>query len=145
LAAYADVSPVVRPAANELVLIKRLLDFGAQTLLIPYVQSRDEAETAEALDRLEDIASVDGVDGIFIGPADLAASMGHPGDLDHPAMVRAIEDAITRLKAIGKPAGILSLNDIFCQRCIALGTSFTAVGIDPGVLRDGVLRLRQKF
>lgn len=119
------VSAIVRPASNDTVLIKRFLDIGAQTLLIPYVQSADEAraavsamryppegvrgvsgvtratrfgripnygkraaeelcllvqlETAEALEQLEAIAAVDGVDGIFIGPADLAASLGFVG------------------------------------------------------------------
>jgi 4-hydroxy-2-oxoheptanedioate aldolase len=191
MSAYPQVSPVVRPAANDPVLIKRLLDFGAQTLLLPYIQSREEAEaavrairyaprgirgmagltragrygavedyakiadreiclilqaeTAEALDRLEDIASVDGVDGVFIGPADLAASMGHPGELGHPEVTAAIEDAIARLRAIGMPAGILSVNPEVAQKWIGLGTTFTAVGIDLGVLRDGALALRGRF
>lgn len=190
-AAYPSVTPVVRPAANDTVLIKRLLDLGAQTLIVPYVQSRAEAEaavravrygprgirgvagltragrfgairdyariadaeiclivqaeTAEALDRLEEIASVEGVDGVFIGPSDLAASMGHPGEPGHPEVVAAIEDAIRRLRAIGKPSGILSLNEDFCRRCMALGTTFTAIGIDLSVLRDGVLALRGRF
>jgi 4-hydroxy-2-oxoheptanedioate aldolase len=191
MSAYPQVSPVVRPAANDPVLIKRLLDFGAQTLLLPYIQSREEAEaavrairyaprgirgmagltragrygavedyakiadreiclilqaeTAEALDRLEDIASVDGVDGVFIGPADLAASMGHAGELGHPEVTAAIEDAIARLRAIGMPAGILSVNPEVAQKWIGLGTTFTAVGIDLGVLRDGALALRGRF
>lgn len=191
LAAYPGVSPVVRPAANDPVLIKRLLDFGAQTLLLPYIQSRAEAEaavrairyaprgirgmagltragrygaitdyakiadreiclilqaeTAEALDRLEEIASVDGVDGIFIGPADLAASMGHPGDIGHPEVVAAIEGAIARLNATGKPAGILSMNPETARKWIGLGTTFTAVGIDLGLLRDAARALRSRF
>ena len=180
IAGYPDTSAVVRPAVNDPVLIKRYLDIGAQTLLIPYVQSAAEAEAAvsamryppngirgfagltrasrygkaekyatraeeelcllvqvetkTALDRLEEIAAVDGVDGVFIGPADLAASLGHPGDLTHPDVVSAIEGAIERLNSIGVPAGILSLDRAFAKRCIKLGTSFTAIGVDLGVL-----------
>lgn len=175
-----DVSPVVRPASNDTVLIKRFLDIGAQTLLIPYVQSADEArqavaatryppegvrgvsgltratrfgrakgyarhaseelcllvqiETGEALARLEEIAVVEGVDGVFIGPADLAASLGRVGEPGHPDVVAAVEDAIRRIQACGKPAGILTPDRNFAERCIALGTVFTAVAVDVGLI-----------
>src|SRR5918912_3833550 len=158
-----DVSPAVRAATNDAVLIKRLLDIGAQTLLLPYVESAEEAqraalamryppegvrgvsgltratrfgrvegyfrraseelclivqvETQAALDQLEAIARVDGVDGVFIGPADLAASLGHPGEPNHPAVQAAVLDAIRRIRACGKPAGILSPDIAFAQRC----------------------------
>lgn len=174
------VSAVVRPAVNDTVLIKRLLDLGAQTLLIPYVQNADEAraavramryaprgirgvagmtrasrfgqvtdyatraedelclivqvETAEALSRIEEIAAVDGVHGLFIGPADLAASMGHPGNSGHPEVIAAIEDAVRRIVAAGKPAGILTLDPAFARRCMTWGTRFTAVGMDIAML-----------
>ncbi len=186
-----EVSAVVRPASNDTVLIKRFLDIGAQSLLIPYVQTAEEArqavaatryppdgvrgvsaltrashfgrvpdygrvaagelclllqvETAEALARLEEIASVPGVDGIFIGPADLAASMGHIGEPGHPAVVAAIEDALKRLRALGKPAGILTLDTSFAARCIAWGTTFTAVGMDVGLLARESERLARQF
>src|SRR3712207_1436556 len=159
-----DVSPVVRPANNDTVLIKRFLDIGAQTLLIPYVQSQEEAraavaamryppegvrgvsgltratrfgrvpdygkiahselcllvqlETRTALDHLEEIASVDGVDGVFIGPADLAASFGLVGEPSHPKVKVAVEDAILRLRATGKPAGILTSDNSFARHCM---------------------------
>jgi len=174
------VSAVVRPADNDPVLIKRLLDFGAQTLILPYIQSAEEAqaavaavryaprgmrgvagltrasrfgavpdytrradaeiclilqvETALALSRIEEIAATDGVDGLFIGPADLAASMGHPGALDHPAVKAAIEDAIRRITATGKPAGILTSDAAFARACMGWGTRFTAVGKDIGLM-----------
>jgi 4-hydroxy-2-oxoheptanedioate aldolase len=190
LAAY-PVSPVVRPAANDAVLIKRILDFGAQSLLVPYVQSADEAraavsatryppegirgvssmtratrfgripdygrraadelcllvqvETREALSRLEAIATVPGVDGVFIGPADLAASFGHVGQPGHPEVVSAIEDAIARIRACGKPAGILTPDQSFAARCMALGTVFTAVGVDAALLARGSETLRRQF
>ncbi|MGL6212167.1 MAG: HpcH/HpaI aldolase family protein [Paracoccaceae bacterium] len=174
------VSAVVRPASQDPVLIKRFLDLGAQTLLIPYVQSADEArrlvaamryaprgfrgvglttratrfgavkdyvqraeeelcllvqvETAEALEHIEAIAAVDGVHGLFIGPSDLAASMGYPGQSMHPVVIAAIEAAIVRIVATGKAAGILTPDDAFARRCMALGTRFTALGLDLGLL-----------
>ncbi len=186
-----DVSPVVRPASNDTVLIKRLLDLGAQTLLIPYVQNAEEAkravdamryapagvrgvsgltratrfgrvegyakkaeselcllvqvETEEALGQIEAIARVDGVDGIFVGPADLAASLGHNGDQAAPKVVAAVEDAIRRIRKAGKPAGILTPDNAFAARCIELGTTFTAVGVDAGILARGTEALARKF
>lgn len=190
-AAAYDVSTVVRPASNDPVLIKRLLDLGAQSLLIPYVQSVEEAkaavaavryppagirgvagltrasrfgrvkgyaqqaeeelcllvqvETRQSLDCIEEIAAVDGVDGIFIGPGDLSASLGHPGELFHPEVVAAIEDAITRVRAAGKPAGVLTYDYDFARRCMELGTLFTAVGADLSILLRGVESLADSF
>ena len=180
------MSAVVRPASNDTVVIKRFLDLGAQTLLIPYVQSAEEArhavaamryppdgvrgvsavtratrfgrveayakraaeelcllvqvETQEALDALEAIAAVDGVDGVFVGPGDLAASLGHAGQTMHPTVVAAVEDAIRRVRACGKPAGILTPDNAFAARCIELGTLFTAVGVDAAMLARGPRR-----
>jgi len=190
-AAYPDCSPIVRPAINDTVLIKRHLDQGAQTLLLPYVQSAAEAkaalaamtyppkgvrgvagltrasryglveryaaraeeelclivqvETKLALDRLEEIAGVEGVDGVFIGPSDLAASLGHPGNPGHADVVAAIEGAIGRLKRIGVPAGILALDKTFARRCIELGTAFTAVSVDLALLANAARALAREF
>lgn len=191
IAGFPEVSSLVRPAANDPVLIKRLLDFGAQSLLIPYVQSAEEAEaavaamryapegmrglagvtratrygkvadyharaaqelclivqveTVEAVDRLEQIAGVPGVDAVFIGPADLSASMGYPGNTAHPEVVAVIEDTIARIKAAGKPAGILTLDPVFARRCMELGTAFTGVGVDLALLVDGATALRKSW
>ncbi len=182
---------VVRPASNDVVLIKRILDLGAQTLLIPYVQNADEAraavaamryaprgirgvagltrasvfgqvagyhsraeeelclivqvETAEALSRIPEIAAVDGVDALFIGPADLAASMGHVGDMRHPDVVAAIEAGVRAIVAAGKPAGILTLDPDFARTCIGWGTTFTAVGMDIALLAQGARALSARF
>ena len=182
--------PVVRPEANDPVLIKKLLDVGAQTLLVPFVQDAEEAkaavaamryapagirgvagttratrfgrvkdyftrtqeelcllvqiETREALGELEAIAAVEGVDGVFIGPNDLAASLGHVGNMGHPEVVAALEDAFARLKAVGKPAGVYAPPDL-ARRCLELGTTFTAVGGDIGILARGTEALAAQF
>lgn len=189
-AAYA-VSTIVRPGWNDPVEIKKILDCGAQSLLIPYVQNADEAaavvaatryppegirgvagttrasryglvkgyiqtaaqeicvlvqaETAEALSNLEAIATVEGVDGVFIGPADLAASMGHPGNPGHPDVTAAILDAMARLKALGMPGGILSLDQNLLREAEAAGAQFIAVGVDMAMLRDGALARRAEW
>lgn len=185
------VSAVVRPTTNDAALIKRFLDVGAQTLLIPYVQSAEEAraaaiamayppagirgvsgwtranrfgrvpgyaerateeicllvqvETSEALREIETIAAVEGVDGIFVGPADLAASMGFAGQPNHPKVGAAVEDAILRIRGAGKPAGILTLDTAFAKRCIEIGSVFTAVGTDGSLLSRGADNLRAVF
>ena len=191
IAGYPEVSAIVRPVSNDPAYIKRYLDMGAQTLMIPYVQNVEEAraavtamryppngmrgmagavragrfglipdylkraeeelclivqvETIQAMEQLEDIASVDGVDGVFIGPADLSGSMGHPGDQGHPEVIAAIEDAFTRLKAIGVPSGILTLNEDFARRLMELGAGFTAVGLDLTSMMRDVRGLKARF
>jgi 4-hydroxy-2-oxoheptanedioate aldolase len=184
-------TPIVRPAWNDMVLIKRCLDIGAQALLIPYVQDADEAqravaavrypprgvrgvaaasrasrfgrvadylkvadreicllvqvETGAALEKLEAIAGVDGVDGVFIGPSDLSASLGQVGNPAHSAVQAALADAVRRLKAVGKPAGILTGNEEEARRYIGWGYTFVAVGSDVGLLGRGGEVLARKF
>jgi 4-hydroxy-2-oxoheptanedioate aldolase len=104
-----------------------------------------QVETRKSLDAIEDIAAVDGVDGIFIGPGDLSASLGHPGELFHPEVVAAVEGAISRVAAAGKPAGVLTYDLDFARRCMELGTLFTAVGADLAILVRGVDRLASEF
>lgn len=191
IAAHPGVSGLVRPAANDPVQIKRLLDMGAQTLLIPFVQSAAEAESAveamrygpkgvrgmagmtratrygqvddyfrvagdelclivqvesvAGLEALEEIARVDGVDGVFIGPADLSASMGYPGEFEHPDVIAAIEDAFERLKAINVPAGIMALDPDRARHWMARGSLYTAVGVDLVLLARSLADLRSKF
>lgn len=180
-----------RPGSLNEVEMKRLLDIGAQTLIVPYVQTVDEArhavaamryppqgirgsagttrasrfgavpdytarandevclivqvETASALEHIEAIAALDGVDGIFIGPADLAASMGYPGQPGHPEVRAAVLSAVRRIKAAGKPAGVLALDPAFLTELIEAGTTFTAVGLDAVLLREGARSLAQKW
>jgi len=190
IAAY-PVSPVVRPAWNDKVLIKRHLDIGAQTLLIPYVQDAEEAAAAVAamrfptqgvrgvagvtrasrfgrvadyarraheelcllvqvenragLENLEAIARTEGVDGVFIGPADLAAGLGHLGEIGHPDVQSSIRDAIRRIGACGKGAGILATDDASARRYMEWGTTFTAVGLDVMVLGRGLEKLAAQY
>jgi 4-hydroxy-2-oxoheptanedioate aldolase len=183
--------PIVRPTWNDTVTIKRFLDIGVQTLLIPFVQNADEArqavaatrypplgvrgyaaaarasdfgrvkdypaaceeqicvllqvETPEALANIEAIAAIDGVDGIFIGPGDLAASMGYIGQVGHPEVVAAIDDAIRRIRATGKPAGILAGDERLARHWIEVGANFVAVGSDVGLLARGAEQLAARF
>jgi 4-hydroxy-2-oxoheptanedioate aldolase len=183
--------PVVRVPWNDMVAIKRYLDIGVQTVLIPYVETEEEARNAVAytrypprgvrgysggpraslfgrvedyaqhcedelcvlvqvesrlgLENIEAIAGVEGIDGIFIGPGDLAAALGHVGNLKHPEVLAAVEDAIRRIRACGKPAGILSADEALARRYIELGCVFTAVGSDVGILARTSEQLAAKF
>ena len=104
-----------------------------------------QVETREAMKDLEAIANVDGVDGVFIGPSDLAASLGHLGNSAHPEVQEAIHDAVNRLKKLGKPAGILTSNEEEAKRFIEWGYLFVAVGSDVGVLGKNADALAKKF
>jgi 4-hydroxy-2-oxoheptanedioate aldolase len=104
-----------------------------------------QVETRTALDQLEAIAQVEGVDGVFIGPSDLAASLGHLGNPQHTDVQKAIEDGGRRLKAVGKPAGILTGNEEEARRYIAWGYLFVAVGADVGLLARNADALAKKF
>jgi 4-hydroxy-2-oxoheptanedioate aldolase len=184
-------SAVVRPDWNDTVLIKRYLDIGAQSLLLPFVQNASEAqaavratryapqgvrgmggsvrasnfgrirdyvkgaqdelcvlvqvETREALDHLDEIAAVDGVDGVFIGPADLSASLGHPGEPNHPEVRGAIDDAIRCIRAKGKAPGILMLDEVRARECLELGALFVAVAMDLQILARGAEAAAARF
>ena len=177
--------PAVRPTNLDVAEIKRLLDAGAQTLVIPFVQTVEEAqlaaaavdyppggirgvsggsrasmygtvpgyfekardeicliiqiETVAAMEQLEEIAAVPGIDGIFIGPNDLAASMGHPGNPGHPDVMEAIASAMRRIRAAGKPAGFLSADQKMLAMVVENGCVFTAIDIDMGLLRRAAL------
>ncbi len=104
-----------------------------------------QVETRQALEKLETIATVEGVDGVFIGPSDLSASLGHVGNPAHPEVQKALEDAARRLKAVGKPAGILTGNEEEARRYIAWGYTFVAVGSDVGLIGRGADALAKKF
>ncbi|MFW2543250.1 HpcH/HpaI aldolase family protein [Primorskyibacter sp. 2E107] len=178
------VTPIVRPTCLDAAEIKKLLDIGAQTILVPYIQSPEEAqqavdavtyppagirgvagltratrfatipgyhkkareeiclllqvETRAAMDRIEEIAAVPGVDGIFIGPADLAASLGYPGEPTHPDVIKAVLDSIRRIRAAGLPPGILTLSPDVREQAIEAGAVFVAGHLDLAALRKGL-------
>ncbi|KQW30179.1 MULTISPECIES: 4-hydroxy-2-oxoheptanedioate aldolase [Pseudomonas] len=184
--------PVIRPVIGDTALIKQVLDIGVQTLLVPMVESADQArelvraihypphgvrgvgsalarasrwnsipgyldkadeqicllvqiESREGVANLDAIAAVEGVDGVFIGPADLSASMGFRGNPGHPDVQAAIEDAIARIRQAGKAAGILSADEKLARRYIELGAAFVAVGVDTTVLMRGLQTLAATF
>jgi 4-hydroxy-2-oxoheptanedioate aldolase len=178
--AGGTATPVVRPPWNDPVMLKRYLDVGAQSFLVPMVQDAEEArravaatryppegirgvavairangfgrvkdyhhlanaqicvqvqlETRRALENLEAIAAVEGVDGLFIGPSDLAADLGHLADSAHPEVRAAIDDAIRRIVRTGKAAGILAPVEADARHWLELGATFVAVGSDVGIL-----------
>lgn len=183
---------VVRVPVGEAWIIKQLLDIGAQTLLVPMVESGAQAreiaramryppqgirgvgaalarasnfnriadylptandqvcllaqvESRRALDALEEIAATEGVDGIFIGPADLAADMGYLGQPGAPEVTAAIEEAIARIIAQGKPAGILTGDQQLARRYLELGASFVAIGNDVTLFANAAASLLAEF
>jgi 4-hydroxy-2-oxoheptanedioate aldolase len=184
-------SAVVRPPWNDAVILKRLLDVGVQSFLVPMVQDAEEArravaatryppqgirgvavairangfgrvkdylkrandeicvvvqiETRRALANIEAIAAVDGVDGLFIGPSDLSADMGHLGNSGHPEVRAAIDDAIERIRKAGKSPGILAPVEADARHWLSLGATFVAVGSDIGILARGSEALAAKF
>ena len=183
--------PVVRVPWNDMVAIKRVLDVGAQSLLVPYVSTPQEAaaavsylryppggvrgvagttratrfgrikdyarraaqelcllvqvETAQALDNIEAICAVPGIDGVFIGPADLHASLGYPGEIANPAVKPRIDEAIRRIRAAGKAPGILTPSEADARHWLQCGALFVAVGADVGILARGAEALAAKF
>jgi len=104
-----------------------------------------QVETKGALDQLEDICAVDGVDGVFIGPADLHASMGYTGEINNPTVVPIIEEAMRRIRKCGKAPGVLAFAEPDIRRYIAAGSLFTAVGGDTGILARGAEALCAKY
>lgn len=173
-------------------LIKQYLDIGVQTLLVPMVDTPEQAaqvvaaakyppegvrgmgsalarssrwqaypnyvkeanaqicvllqaETVEAMRHLDAIAATPGVDGVFIGPADLSASMGHPGNPGHPDVQAAIEDGIARILRAGKAPGILATSEAQARKWLAAGALFVAVGIDTMLLKSSATELLRRY
>lgn len=191
VAAYGS-HPVVRIPKGDEALIKQVLDIGATSLLVPMVDTAEEArrlvravrypphgirgvgsgiarssrwnhyqdylhkanetvcllvqaETSEALANIESIASVDGVDGVFIGPSDLAASMGLLGQPGHPAVRDAVIDGLRRIARSGKPGGVLCVDEALARVYIEAGARFIAVGTDTALLSKAATALAERF
>lgn len=192
IAGYPQTHPIARPVIGDPVLIKQLLDIGIQTLLIPMVDTADQAkelvkatryppagirgvgyatarvsrwdlrqnytqganeevclliqaETRTAIQNLDSICAVDGVDGVFLGPSDLAAAYGHLGNPGHPEVQSVIEAAIRKILSHGKAPGILTPDENLAKRYLSLGAKFVAVGLEARILVKGARELRQRF
>jgi len=104
-----------------------------------------QVETQQALDNLDDILAVEGVDGVFVGPADLSASMGHVGNPGHPQVQAAIADAFARIRRAGKAPGILTPEESVARHYLAIGGLFVAVGLDNSLLVRATRELAAKF
>jgi 2-keto-3-deoxy-L-rhamnonate aldolase RhmA len=183
--AGTKMSAVVRVPWNDAVMVKRVLDAGATTVLFPFVQSVQDAqravastrypprgvrglssmtrasrfgtvpnylgsadagmgvivqlETLAALSQLEAIAAVEGVDAVFVGPADLSASLGHAGQFTHPAVMQAMSDAARRCKALGKAVGTVGGSPEVVTQYRAMGYDYLAISSDLGLLMAGAL------
>lgn len=178
--AGTPAAAVVRLAANDMVLFKRALDMGAQTVMVPFVDSAEAArravsfakypplgqrgfaavfrasgygtakdygrrandsvytiiqlETPDAVAALEDIAAVEGVDALFLGPGDLSANMGHIGNIMHPEVQAVIADVAARCRKLGMPCGIVGPTPEAVSSFVAMGYSFVAVASDMGMM-----------
>jgi 4-hydroxy-2-oxoheptanedioate aldolase len=191
VAAY-PVHPIVRPVQGAAELIKQYLDIGAQTLLLPMIETADEAarvvaatryptrgirgvasattrasrwnriedyfhrsdveicvlvqvESVKGLHNLRAIAEVEGVDGVFFGPADLAASMGLIGKLTDPKVRTAIAQGIATVNNAGKAAGTLTVDAKIAREYLAMGALFVAVGVDMMLLSRAATELAGTF
>ena len=194
VAAYPNSHAVVRVPHDHAALLKQVLDIGASTVLVPMVDTAEQAaaivkacrypqddghggirgmagtrasrwgrypnyakeanaqvcvllqvETREGLKNLDAIAATPGVDGVFIGPADLSASMGHVGNQTHPEVQAAIVDAIARIRQAGKAPGILMGDESLVRQYLSLGALFVAVGVDSMILSRQTSALAAKY
>ncbi|WP_167051783.1 HpcH/HpaI aldolase/citrate lyase family protein [Salinibacterium sp. ZJ77] len=187
VAAY-PAAPLVRVPVGDVVVLKQVLDLGAQNILVPMVNTAEEAravveavrypprgrrgvgsalarsarwnrvddylvnadaytsvfvqvETAEAVESAGEIAAVDGVDGVFVGPSDLAASMGHLGQQGHPEVVAAVQRAFGAVRAAGKPVGVNAFDSAAARAYADAGASFVLVAADVAVLARAAERV----
>ena len=97
------------------------------------------------MENLDEILAVDGVDGVFIGPSDLSASMGYIGDAGNPAVVETINTGLNKIRAAGKHAGLLCLDPSLADQYVSQGASFVGVGVDTMILAQGARKLAQQF
>jgi 4-hydroxy-2-oxoheptanedioate aldolase len=186
------VAPVVRTVSDDVALIKQYLDIGVQTLLIPMVETGEQAtrvvaatrypprgirgvgaalarasrwnqipnylqrceeelcvlvqvESVAGIENLAAIAHTDGIDGVFFGPSDLAASMGLLGKSGDARVQAAIVDGISTVRAAGKAAGVLTVDAALARKYIELGATFVAVGLDTSLLVRAATDLAKQF
>ncbi len=184
-------APIVRPASNNPVEIKRLLDAGFYNFLIPMIESVEEAkcaisatryppegirgvsvsqrgnrygtvpnyfqninkeicvmlqiESIKGMQAAKEIAALDGVDSLFVGPSDLAAALGHLGNPSHPEVQDAIAKVFSDTKSCGKASGILAPVEADARRYIEMGATFVGVGSDLGVFKAATQALHKLY
>lgn len=173
--------PIIRPVVGDVALMKQILDIGAQTLLIPMIESAEQAtqmvmatryppegirgvgsalarssrwnqvpdylhrandemcvllqvESVLGMAALDEITATEGVDGVFFGPSDLAASMGLLGQPNHPDVVKAVSEGIACVRRHGKAAGVLAVAADVAKLYLAAGAQFVAIGVDTSLL-----------
>ena len=191
LAPY-DVAPIVRPVDDDPALLKKLCDIGAQSFIVPMIDTADQAaavvravkyppegrrglgtsmaraarwntvpgylgkandemcvvvqaESVEAIANLDSIARTPGIDGVFIGPSDLSASMGFGGDLTRQEVLDAVGDGLRTIRAAGKYAGLLCLDESKVAHFVACGADFVGVGVDTLLIGNSARRLAARF
>jgi len=191
LAAH-DVATVVRPVSHDPFLLKKLLDIGVQSYVVPMVETAEQAEaivralryppggergvgtalaraarwnqvpdylkrandeiclivqveSVLAMENLDEILAVEGVDGVLIGPSDLAASMGYIGESNNPDVGEAINRTLGRVSAAGKHAGIFCLNPELIAGFKQLGVNFAGIGAETLLLANASRELLQDF
>ena len=187
-----DVAPIVRPVDDNPALLKKLCDIGAQSFVVPMIDTAEQAaavvsavkyppegrrglgtsmaraaqwnaapgylkhaneeicvivqaETVTAIDNLEAIANTPGVDGVFFGPSDLSASMGHAGNVSHPEVVEAISSGLRTVRAAGKHAGLLCLDEFQVPHYVDCGANFVGIGVDTLLLGNSARTLASHF
>ncbi|WP_213303869.1 2-dehydro-3-deoxyglucarate aldolase [Paraburkholderia sacchari] len=184
-------APVVRPPANDSVVIKRFLDSGFSNFLVPFVDSADDAaravastryppqgirgvsvghrgnrygtiadyfalandnvcviaqiESRKAVEAIDGILAVDGIDAVFIGPSDLAASYGHLGNANHPEVQQAIAHVFERAQAAGKASGTLATVQAEAEHYLSMGARVVAVCADLGLLKGAAQAVQKHF
>lgn len=187
-----SATPMVRVPAGETIIIKQVLDLGAQNILVPMVSTAEQARDVAAMaqyppagvrgvgsalarsgrwNRVEDylqeaeqhvsvfvqietslgvanaadIAAVEGIDGVFVGPSDLASSMGLIGQQTHPDVVDAVKEAFTSISQAGKPAGVNAFDPSAARDYVASGASWVLVGADVALIARGSEKLTADF
>ena len=187
-----DVAPIVRPVDDNPALLKKLCDIGAQSFIVPMIDTAEQAaavvsavkyppdgrrgmgtsmaraarwntvpnylqhanaeicvivqaETVTAIENIKAIANTSGVDGVFFGPSDLSASMGHAGDVSHPEVMEAISSGLRTVRAAGKNAGLLCLDESQVPHYVNCGANFVGVGVDTLLLGNSARALAAMY
>lgn len=186
------ITPLVRAPVGDRVIVKQLLDLGVQNLLIPMIDTAEQAremaaavrypplgvrgvgsalarasrwnrtenylavadatislfvqiESTTAVANIAEIAAVDGIDGLFIGPSDLAASMGLLGEQEHAEVVAVVEQSIRLVRKLGKPVGVNAFSESTARRYLDAGANFALVGADVAILARASERLATTY